>query len=54
MTHDEIIRMAREAGFHLVNLWYAADSSNKLRVRAAFPEYFDKYERMYLEWKKST
>ena len=35
----------------LVDLWYAADSINKPRVRAAFPEYFERYERMYLEYK---
>lgn len=31
----------------LVHLWYMADSANKPRVRAAFPEYFDRYERMF-------
>lgn len=35
----------------LVNLWYRADSVNKPRVRAAFPEYFEKYERQYQEHK---
>lgn len=31
----------------LVDLWYKADSANKPRVRAAFPEYFERYEKMY-------
>ena len=31
----------------LADLYYMADSTNKLRVRAAFPEYFEKYEAMY-------
>lgn len=35
----------------LVNLWYMADSANKPRVRAAFPEYFEKYEKQYQEHK---
>lgn len=38
----------------LVSLWYSADSSNKPRVRAAFPEYFDKYERMFQEWQANN
>ncbi len=38
----------------LVNLWYAADSSNKPRVRAAFPEYFERYKHLYTEWKKTA
>ncbi len=33
----------------LVDLWYCADSNNKPRVRAAFPEYFERYEQMYRE-----
>lgn len=35
----------------LVNLWYCADSSNKPRVRAAFPEHFKRYEKLFNEWK---
>ena len=35
----------------LVNLWYRADSTNKPRVRSAFPEYFAHYEAMYQEHK---
>lgn len=38
----------------LVNLWYCADSTNKLRVRAAFPEYFERYEKMFNEWKANN
>lgn len=35
----------------LVNLWYCADLNNSPRVRAAFPEYFERYEKMFNEWK---
>jgi len=38
----------------LVNLWYSADSSNKPRVRAAFPEYFERYENTFNEWKANN
>ena len=38
----------------LVNLYYMADSTNKPRVRAAFPEYFERYEAMYREHKAKT
>lgn len=31
----------------LAHLWYMADSTNKPRVRAAFPEYFEQYEKRY-------
>ena len=31
----------------LADLYYMADSTNKPRVRAAFPEYFERYEAMY-------
>lgn len=33
----------------LVELYYRADQHNKLRVRAAFPEIFENYEKMYQE-----
>jgi hypothetical protein len=35
----------------LVDLYYRADSNNKARVRAAFPEYFERYERQFREWR---
>lgn len=38
----------------LINLWYSADSSNKPRVRAAFPEYFERYENTFNEWKANN
>ncbi len=38
----------------LVNLWYCADSNNRPRVRAAFPEYFERYEKMFNEWKANN
>lgn len=38
----------------LAHLYYMADSSSKPRVRAAFPEYFERYERMYQEHKRAT
>jgi hypothetical protein len=31
----------------LANLYYCADSNNKRRLLAAFPEYFEKYEAQY-------
>jgi hypothetical protein len=37
----------------LVDLWYRADSTNKQRLRAAFPEYFKKYELMFKAHKES-
>jgi len=51
MTYDnpEHMMEAIGGGFvkALVELWYRADSKNKPRVRAAFPEYFEKYEIMF-------
>lgn len=35
----------------LANCYYAADSSNKVKLRAAFPEYFDSYEAQFQAWK---
>jgi len=35
----------------LVDCYYAADSRNKARLLAAFPETFEKYENMFQEWK---
>jgi hypothetical protein len=37
----------------LVDLWYRADSTNKQRLRAAFPEYFERYELMFKRHKES-
>lgn len=37
----------------LANCYYCADSGNKQRLRAAFPEYFDRYERQFQEWKRT-
>ena len=33
----------------LVELYYRADSNNKPRVKSAFAEHFERYEKMYLE-----
>lgn len=35
----------------LVNCYYCADSSNKVKLRIAFSEYFEKYELMFKEHK---
>ncbi|MES2586957.1 MAG: hypothetical protein V4536_08570 [Pseudomonadota bacterium] len=37
----------------LVELYYRADSTNKLRVKASFSDYFERYEKMYLEHVKT-
>ena len=53
--YDDALHMMEKIGGSfvraLVDLYYCADLNNKLRVRAAFPEYFDRYERQYQEWK---
>jgi hypothetical protein len=38
----------------LVHLWYCADSTNKARLRAAFADYFERYEKLYEAQKAST
>ena len=38
----------------LAHLYYMADSKNKPRVRAAFPEYFEQYERRFQDHIAST
>lgn len=38
----------------LVALWYCADSTNKPRVRSAFPEHFERYEKLFNDWKSNN
>ena len=38
----------------LVALWYCADSTNKPRVRSAFPEHFERYEKLFDDWKANN
>ncbi len=49
--YDDALHMMEVIGGSFVkalaNLYYMADSTNKRRVRAAFPEYFEKYEAQY-------
>lgn len=35
----------------LIHCYYCADSNNKVKLRIAFSEYFEKYERMFKEHK---
>lgn len=35
----------------LAHLYYMADSTNKPRVRDAFPEYFGRYEQLFQQHK---
>lgn len=35
----------------LIHCYYCADSNNKVKLREAFSEYFEKYERMFKEHK---
>lgn len=37
----------------LANCYYCADSTNKQRLRAAFPEVFERYERHFADWKRN-
>lgn len=49
--YDDALHMMEVMGGSFVkalaHLYYMADSKNKPRVRAAFPEYFEKYEAMH-------
>ncbi len=49
--YDDALHMMEVMGGSFVkalaHLYYMADSTNKVRVRQAFPEYFEKYEAMY-------
>lgn len=38
----------------LANCYYAADSSCKQRLRAAFPEYFEHYELMFKQHQEAA
>lgn len=46
----EVLRTMEEMGgsfvSHLAMAWVRADSSNHQRLKVAFPEYWDEYERM--------
>lgn len=54
-VYDDALHMMEVLGGSFVqalaHLYYVADSTNKPRVRDAFPEYFDRYERMFQEHK---
>jgi len=36
----------------LVACYYCADSTNRAKLREAFAEYFDRYERDFADWKR--
>ena len=56
--YDNALHMMEEFGGSfikaLAHLYYMSDSSNKPRVRAAFPEYFECYEAMYRQHREQT
>lgn len=49
--YDDHLHMMEELGGSFVKslaaCYYRADSSNKSRLEAAFPEYFNKYREMW-------
>lgn len=55
--YDNALHMMESFGGSFVkslsNCYYCADSGNKQRLRAAFPEVFERYERHFREWKAS-
>ena len=37
----------------LASCYYAADSTNKARLLAAFPDYFGKYREQFEQWRRA-
>lgn len=57
MTHyDNALDMMEKLGGSFVqslaNCYYRADASNKMKLKEAFKDYFDRYEQQYEAWKK--
>lgn len=54
--YDNAVHMMEELGGSFVKslaaCYYCVDSNNKTRLRVAFSEYFERYERMYTEHKR--
>ena len=53
---DHIHMMERLGGSFvrsLASCYYAADSTNKARLLAAFPDYFGKYREQFEQWRRA-